>query len=262
MKTGSIKRPWFRNCFISAALAVAISSAAFAEPGFEVRLFAHRVADHPDSGWGWDFPAISGDLKQIAVINFSEHGTEDVSLTILSVAEIGLGAEKKFPLPQKQRGSLAECAESEECVEEAIAATNDYLEAHGFVTMWPLYGAGVRELSLPEEMISFYHYRILFDKDESTLTIAQAVGKGSDGALTALEHQIGEIYLHERWPNKQGRQTVNSGEFCSGVPVPYAAWVNPDWGQIGTQVILLRIGYVASGDCEFPDEWFVKVVEP
>jgi len=254
---------WMRKLQIHLICIVLGFGACFsvvAFPGEEARLYAHRVANHPDSGWGFNFPAISETQKKIAVIDTASSDVGDISLTFLCAQD--QRPERAFPLPQKQGGQLSECAESELCMEDRVFEPNGYLEAGGFVTMWPIFGSGSRELPLPEEVISFYHFRILYNKSDHTLTIAHAIGRGPDGALAGVEYQSGKVCLHERLPIKEVSRSESDSELCSGTPFPYAGWVNPDWRDNGTRVILLRIGYDSSEECELPDEWLSRVIEP
>lgn len=258
MKDGSSGMLGYR-CVIGAALGIGMVGCAMAWPGTQVELQAHRVVLAPDSGWGFDFPALSDDLQRVAVISLTGMDRDEVSLRIFRDSRLDL--ELDFPLDSRLGGNLAVCEGSESCIEEKLAEPNELLSMGGFSTMWPLYGVPRSDDVSVEELIAFYKLRILYDENKNELTIAQAIGHGVDGALMETAYQSGEIYLQQRWHKQRSSATDLTGEACTGVPIPHAAWVNPDWMQIGPRLILVHVSYTTAQGCDFADEWFVQAIE-
>ena len=228
---------------ISAALAIGVVWSAIAAPGQSVELNADRVVLNPNSGWGFEFPAISADHQRVALVDIRGADRYTVSLKILRVPSLEL--ELDFPLDTRPCGNLAEREESEACIEEVLAKPNELLRTGEFTTMWPLYRDNMGD-SIPDEIISYYHFRVLFDRVSKELTIAQAIGRGIDGALVGTEYQSGEIYLQQRWRKQASKGLNHNGDPCSGMPVPLAAWINPDWKNAPAK------GYLGSG-CLYHD---------
>ena len=173
----------------------------------------------------------------------------------------GRELELDFPLNSRPGGNLAACEGSETCIEEKLAEPNELLRMGGFSTMWPLYGVPRSDTVPAAEVIAFDRLRILYNENRNELTIAQGIGHGIDGALMETTYQSGQIYLQQRWHKQTTGATDLSGEACTGVPTPVAAWVNSDWMQIGPRVILVHVSYTTAEGCDFADEWFVQVIE-
>lgn len=247
------------RCLIGAAFSIGMVGSVMAVPGQPVELQADRVVLVPDSGWGFDFPAISADHQRVAVVDLAGADRREVSLNIFRVSDLAL--QLAFPLDSRPGGNLAACEGSEACIEEKLAEPNALLRCSGFTTMWPLYHENIRYSKPEPELIAFYNFRVLYDQERSELTIAQAIGRGIEGALMETEYQTGEIYLQQRWHKQTSSATDHSGQPCIGEPIPYAVWVNPDWMQIGPRVILVHVTYTTAEGCNFADEWFTQVIK-
>lgn len=241
-----------------------------------VQLTEQEVACQPAGDWLHRFPAISRHNDEIAVLAEPNSESGIVSLHVLRIQGQELQLELEFPLSGSEYVNWKECIEEVDAGTresdigslEIITAVNTHLSDNRFIEMFPLdarsiYGFTMNTLpSEPEDVISWGHFHILVDYRQGKLTISEILGDDEGGVLATTDHKVGERYFDLQLSRKEESGDTGAAELCVGIPVPLAVWTNRGWEVPDDAMFLIRIGYVSSGDCEFPDEWFVKVVEP
>lgn len=251
---------------------VAAWRSAIAQYDQVIQVDQYEVACQPAGYWQHRFPAMSQDNDKIAVLSAPDPENEIVSLQVLRILEQTLQLELEIPLFKSGYANTKECfeqvdagtRESELGSRETVAAVNTLLSDSQFIRMFPIdarstYGMTPETIpSEPEEVLSWSHYHIIYDYQRRHLRISTLADDGASEVLAAVDVAPGEAYLEVQLSDKVVESADSSGDSRVGIPVPVTIWVNRGWIMPDDLVFLVRIGYVSSEDCSFPDDWIAK----
>lgn len=242
-----------------AVILMAAASTTTAEPP-QARLDP-RLPEFPSSSGYGDFPALSADNTEAAIVYSTDASGHALAFDIVRVADGArvwhtvLLTESEETWPRRVAGAA---------FRERIAAGNEYLARKRFRVLQPLFGIGDAVEHVPVDEVHNFNWRITFDHRTGVLTIGNVIaaeGESWDYPVVPLRFATDTIYFQRRWPLTVEHAWPGDDErHCTSRPIPGEGWVNHDWEQRYPQAMVIRIRHVAEPGCRLPDEWWVGLL--
>lgn len=240
-----------------------------------VQISEEEVACRPAGDWLYQFPAISMDDHEIAVLTDPSRETGVVSLQVYLASDRGLQLEREVPLFELRQVDPKECLENlgrglsppSVVSPEHLASINAQLSENSYYSMFPLdarniHGTRINDLSEEsEEVVSWQRYHILTDLKHGVLTVSRVGGDGSE-IMAKTEYESSRRLFESQFTGKESREDSGAKKPCSGKPVPVGIWKNRGVESSENPLFLVHIAYVPSEeDCHFPSAWIIESVE-
>lgn len=261
--------PLRRQFWAWAVLLCSINIATADEPVI-VSLDRMTVSCLPAGDWKYQFPAMSRDGRQVAVIVSCNDADDSHSLMLFDDSPEGLSKSQEMSLPYDRSFTGAECIASIESSElskelispEELDEINRLFETEQFRSLHPIDARGP-ELSMldalrrsTEEVVSWSKYFITYDYTGGRLTIQEIRSEPSELGLFDKEHELGRTYVDTQLRLESHAQAIDGSFECEGTPIPIGIWTN--LADAGTPTrFLVQIQYLTPGQCQVPDEWLL-----
>ena len=243
---------------------------AMADEPLTVSLDRMAVSCLPSGDWRYQFPAMSRDGSQVAVIFSYDEADDSRSLILFDDTPDGLSKSQELSLPYDRLFTGAECVASIESSEPSmelisrvrLEEINRLFETEEFRSLHPIDARDPAPSILDaldrstEEVVSWSKYFIAFDYRNGRLTIHEIKSEETTAGLLEPKPGLGRTYVDKRLqPESQVHASVEALA-CEVTPIPVSIWadvvdeVSPTW-------FLVHIQYLTSGKCRFPDRWLL-----
>jgi len=265
---------WFadplRNQYRAWAVLLFSINIAIADDPFIVSLDRMAVSCLPAGDWRYQFPAMSRDGRQLAVLVPSIDADDSHSLVFFHDAPNGLSKSQELSLPYNRSFTGAECIASIESSElsmelispDELDEINRLFETEQFRSLHPIDARDPEPSMLDalrrstEEVLSWSKYFITYDYTDGRLTIQEIRSEPSELGLFDKEHELGRTYVDTQLRLESHAQAIDGSFECEGTPIPMGIWT--DVTDAGTPTrFLVQIQYLTPGQCQFPDEWLL-----
>ncbi|HET9033063.1 MAG TPA: hypothetical protein VFN25_09170 [Dokdonella sp.] len=185
---------------------------------------------------GADFPAISADRKEVAVLHHSGDSFTAIAVDILSVATSK--RLKRFVLLTENQGGKQTSDAAREVLWDKLTAPNRYLAAKRFVSMTPLYSIEWRDNPPQAKDLLPSFAQVRYDLQTGEVTIIAAAD--------------GKILLRMRRPVIDRSGTDPDAPKSFSQQVPEAGWLDEQ-----SQNVLLLLQTMTRDESTYPVEWLV-----
>jgi hypothetical protein len=265
---------WFadplRSQFRAMIVLLCSINTAIADESFIISLDRLAVSCLPAGDWRYQFPAMSRDGRQLAVVVPTNEADDSYSLVLFHDAPKGLSKSLEMSLPYDRSFTGAECIASVESSElsmelislEELDEINRLFETEQFRSLHPIDARDPEPSMLDalrrstEEVVSWSKYFITYDYTGGRLTIQEIRSEPSELGLFDKEHELGRTYVDTQFRLESHAQAIDGSFECEGTPIPVGIWTNvADAGTLTR--FLVQIKYLTPGQCQVPDEWLL-----